>query len=98
MMDLDILMNQGLSRFQFGSNLLATFCSRLLDLFQGHFAIAEFSAHRTAKETVLIEHMDFSEVSRVESNDNLFLDEGCERNIHVAMVLEMNAVLLDTAG
>lgn len=97
MMDLDILIDHGLSRFQLCSNLLAALCSRLLDLFQGHFPIAEFSTDRAAEEAVLVKHMSFTHVSRVESDQNLFLDKGRQGDVHVAVILEMNAILLDPA-
>ena len=96
-MYLHISIDESRSRIESCSNLLVTLGPRLFDLFQAHFSVAEFGTNRPTEEAILIEHMDLPEVSRVVSNENLFLDEGRQGDVHVAMALKMNAILLDPA-
>src|SRR5437762_14314571 len=88
-------MNQSRSRTQSCSNLLATLGPCLFDLLQAHFSVAEFSTDRPTEEAILIKHMDFSHIGRVVSDQKLFLDKGRQVDVHVAMVLKVNPILLD---
>ena len=81
MVHLHIPIDHGLSRTESCSNLLAALRPCLLDLFQTHFPVAEFGTDRTTKETILVEHMDLSQVSRVVLYQHLFFDKGRQGDI-----------------
>ena len=96
-MDIQKLIQQGSSRIQPCSNLLATLRSSLLDLFQAHFAVAQFGRDRTREETLLGEDRYLSQIGRVVSYQNIFFDKGSQIDVQRAMALKMNPILLDLA-
>ena len=97
-MDGQKLFNEGFAGGKARFDLLATLVSGLFDLAQRDRRSSQLLTDGTAEEAILVEHPDDSQISRVITDHDLFLDVACQRWVHVAISLKADTILLHTAS